>query len=69
MAQSQSSFHNQVFKVAFPLVIFQYLKNHLIKIVYLPHNGIIIEIYKCWKNKNGQVYRNQDTGGSFFKLL
>ena len=39
-----------VSKIAFQLVIFQYLKNHLTKIVHWPHYGIIIESSKCWEN-------------------
>ena len=36
--------------IAFQLVIFQYLKNHLTKIVHWPHYGTIIESSKCWEN-------------------
>ena len=37
-------------KIAFQLVNFQYLKNHLTKIVHRPRYGIIFERSKCWEN-------------------
>ena len=37
-------------KIAFQLVIFQYFKNHLTKIVHWPHYGTITESSKCWEN-------------------
>ena len=57
-----------VCKIAFQLVIFQYLKNNLTKIVHWPHYGIIIESCKCGENWNGQMYRNQDNGRHFFQI-
>ena len=36
--------------IAFQLVSFQYLKNHLTKIVHWPHYVTIIESSKCWEN-------------------
>ena len=58
-----------VSKIALQLVIPQYLKNYLTKIVHWPHYGIIIASCKCWENKNGQIYRNQDTEGQFFQII
>ena len=52
----------RVFKIGFQLVIFKYLKNHLIKIVNWPNYGIIIESSKFSDNKNGENYRNHETG-------
>ena len=49
-----------VSKRAFQLAIFQYLKNRFSNIFknHWPYYGIIIESFKCWKNKNRQIYRN-----------
>ena len=44
-------------KIAFQLVIFQYHKNPLTKIVHCPHYGIIIKSSKRSENKNRQNCR------------
>ena len=36
--------------LSFQLVIFQYPKKHLTKIVHWPDYGIVIESSKCWEN-------------------
>ena len=46
----------------------QYLKNQLTKIVHWSHYEKMTESSKSWENKNGQIYRNQETGAQFFKI-
>ena len=58
----------RVSKIVFQLVIFQYQRNHLTKIVHCLHYGIIIESSKWSENKNGQNCRNQDTERQLFQI-
>ena len=39
-----------VSKIDFQLVVFQYLKNYLTKVVYWPHYEMTIESSNCWEN-------------------
>ena len=57
------------FQKSFSVVIFQYLKSHLTKIVHWPHYGIIIESSICWENWNGHTTEIRTLGGNFSKLL
>ena len=51
--KSEQNLYFRVSKIIFQLVIFQYLMNHLTKIVHWLHYGIMIESSKCLEDENG----------------
>ena len=50
------------------VVIFQYLKNHLTKIIHWPHYRIVTASQKGWEHKNEEIFRNQVIGAQFSQI-